>query len=363
MKKNRILLIVILIFLFSPVCFAEKEYSDDFRDAVQPEESLLSEETNLNNPGDVMEDLRFERFWGYFLRHLQRAFGETAETLVKGIALVLLSVLVSRCCGNIQNQNLQMLFSFMVSLSIVLMCQKSLQSGAEALKKGLEDMRVFTAACIPSFTVVMVAAGEAGGATVFSAAMVLLGEIGTIVSKNLLLPLTDVYLAIGICSAVSDEYNFMTIGKNIRRFLIWCIGILVLGFKTVLKLQTGATAAADQLTKKYIKTAVGGFIPMVGNTLSQGVDGLFTVATGVKTSFAIAGVLITLSVLMPSLIYIGVHGLIWSFCRWIADFMNDSTVRAIADVLANSFYLMLALGGCVAMMGLFSFFGLITQVG
>jgi hypothetical protein len=58
-----------------------------------------------------------------------------------------------------------------------------------------------------------------------------------------------------------------------------------------------------------------------------------------------------------------VYGFCWSICRWIADFMNDTTVRSIADVLANSFYLMLALGGCVALTGLFSFFGVITQVG
>ncbi len=363
MKRFCTCIVLIVLMFFPFVISAEEGYSDDFRDSVQTDDSLLSDDTDLNNPGDVMEDLSFERFWTYLLRQFKSSFGETIETLVKGIALVLLSVLVSRCCGNIQNQNLQMLFSFMVSLSIVLMCQGNLHNAAESLKKSIEDMRVFTSACIPSFTVVMIAAGEAGSATVFSAAMVLLGEIGTLISENLLLPLTDVYLAVGICSVVSDEYNFMVIGKNIRRFLIWCTGLLVVGFKTVLKLQSGATAATDQLTKKYIKTAVGSLIPMVGNTLSQGVDGLFSVASGVKTSFAIGGVLITLSILLPSLINIGVHGLIWGFCRWIAEFMNDSTVRSIADVLANSFYLMLALGGCVALLGLFSFFGLITQVG
>lgn len=360
-------MLILYMFLFGTLLFsipiqAETNYADDFRYAVQPEDSLLSEDADLNDPSTLEEDLSFGNFWSYFCEQIKKAFGEALETLVKGISLVLLSVLINRCSGNIQNQNIQLLFSFMVSLSIALLCESSLRTGAAALQKGIEDMGIFTAACIPSFTVVMIAAGEASGASVFSAAMVLLGEIGTLVSKSLLLPLTDVYLAIGICSAVSDEYNFAAIGKNIRRFLIWAIGILVVGFRMILKLQTGAAASGDQLAKKYIRSAVGGFIPMVGSTLSHGVDGLFTVAIGVKTSFAIAGVLITLSLLIPALIPIGINGLIWSFCRWIADFMNDSTVRSIAEVLANSFFLMLALGGSVALMGLFSFFGLITQV-
>ncbi len=362
MKKTWIILLLI-IFLHVPIrAMAESGYSDDFRYSVQPDDSLLSENTDLNDPGSVMQDLSFEHWLSYLVTQLKSALGEVLGTLIKGIALVLLSVMISRCTSNIQNQNLQLLFSFMVSLSIVLICESSLRAGAEALQKGIEDMGVFTTACIPSFTVVMIAAGEGGGATVFSAAMVLLGEIGTLVSKNLLLPLTNVYLAIGVCSAVSDEYNFATLGKNIRKFLIWVIGLFVLGFRTVMKLQAGAVAAGDQIAKKYIRSAVGGFIPVVGNTLSQGVDGLFTVAAGVKTSFAIAGVLIILSILLPSLISIGMNGLTWSFCKWIAEFMNDNTIRSVADVLANCFYLMVALGGCVALTGLFSFFGLITQV-
>lgn len=323
---------------------------------------MLSDETDLNDPESVMENLKFGKIFSYLAEQFKQAFGEGLESLIKGIALVLLSVIVSRCSGNIQNQNLQLLFSFIVSISIALMCESSLRACAEDLQKAIEDMNVFATACIPSFSVVMIAAGEGIGSTVFSAAMVLLGEVGTLVSKNLLLPLTEVYLAIGVCSAVSDEYNFAAVSKNIRKFIIWAIGILVLLFRTVLKLQTGAAAAGDRVTQKYIRSAVGGLIPMVGNTLSQGVDGLFTVASGVKTSFAIAGVLIVLSVILPALIRIGVHALIWSFCRWIAEFMNDSTVRSIAEVLANSFYMMLALGGCVALLGLFSFFGIMTQV-
>ena len=360
---KRLFIIICFLLILAPDAFGEEElYSDDFRYSVTPEDSLLSESTDLQDPDSVMEDLKFGHVFSYLFRQFGAAMQGGLKTLITGIALVLLSVIVSRCSGNIQNQNLQMLFSFMVSLSIALMCENSLRTCASSLQEAIESMGIFTTACIPSFSVVMIAAGEGAGATVFSASMVLLGEIGTLVSSSLLLPLTDVYLAIGICSAVSDEYNFAAIGKNIRRFIIWAIGLLALAFRLIMKLQVSAAAAGDQVTRKYIKSAVGSLIPIVGNTLSEGVDGLFTIANGVKTSFAIAGVLIILSVMISVLISIGVHGLTWSFCRWIAEFMNDTTIRSIADVLANSFYLMLALGGSVALMGLFSFFGIMVQV-
>lgn len=360
---KRLLFIIAIMLLLAPCVYGEGEtYSDDFRYSVAPEDSLLSESTDLNDPESTMEDLDFKKIFTYLFRQFGKGLNAALATLISGVAMVFLSVFMNRCSGNIQNQNLQMLFSFMISLSIVLMCQGSLRSCADALQKAIGDMEIFTAACIPSFSVVMIAAGEGASAGMFSAVMVLVGELGTLIANGLLMPLTDVYLAIGICSAVSDEYNFATIGKNIRRFIVWSISLLTIAFRLILKLQSGVAVAGDQLAKKYIKSAVGGLIPIVGNTLSQGIDGLFAAAVGVKTSFAVAGVLIVLSVMLPSLITIGVHGLVWSLCRWIAEFMNDSTIRSIADVLANSFYLMLALGGSVTLMGLFSFFGVMTAV-
>ena len=363
MKKIQTFLVFsLLLIIMIPSVQAENEYNDDFRYSVEPGESLLSEDTNLNDPNSVMEDLSFSKFFSYLGNLFNHTFGDSLKDLIRGLTLVFLSVIVSRCSGNIQNQNIQMLFSLILSISIALMCQSGLHNCAILLQEAIENLNIFATACIPSFTVVMVSAGEGTGATVFSAAMVLLGEFGTLISKNLLLPLTDVYLAIGICSAVSDEYNFASISKNIKRFVLWAIGILIVIFRTVMKLQTNAAVAGDRILQKYIRTAVGGLIPMVGGTLSQGVDGLFTVAAGVKTSFAIAGVLIVLSVILPVLIGIGVRGLSWSLCRWVAAFMNDSTMRSVSDVLANCFYLMLALGGCVALMSLISLFGIMNSV-
>ncbi len=363
MKKIYIwFLVLFLILSFGFPVAAEQSYSDEFRYSVQPKDSLLSENTDLNDPESIRKDLEFKNIFSYLVRQFKESFSEAITVLVNGIALVLLSVLVSRCSGNIQNQNLQLLFSFIVSLSIALMCESNLRNCAGSLQKAIEDISVFSTACIPAFSVVMIAAGEGTSATAFSAALIFLGEAGTLISKNLLMPLTDVYLSIGICSAVSDEYNFSSLSKNIRRFVFWLIGIFILIFRLIFRLQTGAATAGDRIAKKYIRSALGSLIPVVGNTLSDGVDGLFAIAAGVKTTFAVAGVLIVLSIMLPVLINIGVYGLCWSFCRWIAEFMNDLTVRSIADVLANSFYLMLALGVCVTMMGLFSFFGVITQV-
>ncbi len=360
---RRCLIVIFIVLLFMPLqAHADEGYADDFRDSVTPEDSLLSDDTDLNDPSSVMNDLETQHVFSYLLRRFSAAFGTSVKTLIKGISMVLLSVIVNRCSGNIQNQNLQLLFSFIVSVSIVLMCQNTLQISAGALQNAIDDMGIFTTACIPYFSVVMVASGEGAGSAVFSSAMVLLGEFGSLISKQLLLPLVDVYLAIGVCSAVSDEYNFMVVGKQIRRFLIWSVGIIVMLFRLILKLQSGVAAAGDQVTQKYIRSAVSTMIPMIGGTLSQGVDGLFAIASGVRTSFAVAGILMVLSIMLPSLISAGVHGITWGICRWMAEFMNDSTMRSISDVLANSFYVMLALGSAVALMGLFSFFGLVAQV-
>jgi len=362
MRKLILFFALIIFLIITPNVKGEGAYSDEFRNAVIPEKPLISDEVDLNDPEAVRSEISPERIWEYVLGQFRDGFRDAMKNLITGLSLVMLSVLVTRCIGTLQNQNFQYLFTFIMSISMVLICHDGLSSCAAALKKAIADLQVFTAACIPSFTVVMISAGEGGGASVFSSSMVLLGEIGALLSERIVLPLVDVYLSIGICAVISDEYNFSSIAKQIRRFVIWIIGIAMGFFRLILKMQSGIAAAGDRLTQKTIRSAVGSMIPMVGNTLSQGVDGLFAVASGVKVSFAVAAVLIILSVMLPVLIKILIFGLSWSICRWVADFMNDHQVRAIADVMANGFYMMLAIGSFVALLSIVSFFGIMIQV-
>ena len=362
MKKSILIVLFLLLVFLKPINSFAEPYNDDFRHSVPLEDSLLSENTDLNNPESIQNDISFEHIFTFIWDQFCASFREAAHGLTLGISLIFLSALINRSCDNLSNQNIKKIFALVVSVSMVLMIEGNLRNCASSLQEAIQNMGVFTAACIPSFSVVMIAAGEGGTAAVFSGALVLLGEAGALVSKSLLLPLMDVYLSIGICSAVSDEYNFSSLANQLKKFIIWFIGVVLLVLRLIMRLQTSTSSAGDAIMKKYIRAAVGGMIPMVGNTLSQGIDGLFAIATGVKTTFSIAGVLIVLSIMLPTLINIGVYGFSWSVCKWVSGFMNESTVERISSVLANGFFLMLALGGAVTLMGLFSFFGIMTQV-
>ena len=362
MKKIIIIVLSFLLVILHPISSFAEPYNDDFRHSIPLENSLLSEDTDLNNPESIKNDLSFAHFFEFIWEQFCASFCEASQGLILGVSLIFLSALINRSSDNLSNQNIKKIFGMVVSMAMVLMIEVNLRNCASSLQAAIQNMGIFTAACIPSFSVVMIAAGEGGTAAVFSGALVFLGEAGALVSKSLLLPLMDVYLSIGICSAVSDEYNFSSIAIQLKKFIIWFIGFVLLVLRLIMRLQTSTSSAGDALMKKYIRAAVGGMIPMVGNTLSQGVDGLFAIAAGVKTTFSIAGVLIVLSIMLPSLINIGVYGFSWSICKWISGFMNESTVERISSVLANGFYLMLALGGAVTLMGLFSFFGIMTQV-
>ena len=308
MKKTIIIVLSFLLVILHPISSFAEPYNDDFRHSIPLENSLLSEDTDLNDPESIKNDLSFAHFFEFIWEQFCASFREASHGLILGVSLIFLSALINRSSDNLSNQNIKKIFGMVVSMAMVLMIEVNLRNCASSLQAAIQNMGIFTAACIPSFSVVMIAAGEGGTAAVFSGALVFLGEAGALVSKSLLLPLMDVYLSIGICSAVSDEYNFSSIASQLKKFIIWFIGFVLLVLRLIMRLQTSTSSAGDALMKKYIRAAVGGMIPMVGNTLSQGVDGLFAIATGVKTTFSIAGVLIVLSIMLPSLINIGVYG-------------------------------------------------------
>ena len=360
MKK--MVLITLLLWVIVFPASAEEGYPTDFLDSVEIEDGLLSDETDLQDHNALQKELSIDHILEYLRKLLHKTIASAGKILLPGMSMILLSVWVNYCCQSFSGDGIKTAFSLVLTLSMTLIGQRGLKNAVEVLGKALENMKIFCTACIPSFSVVLISAGENGGAAVFSSLMILLGEVGVFVSSHLLMPLVHIYLSIGACAAVGDEYNFSAVAQYIRRFAIWAIGLAVAGFRLILKLQVGAATAGDLVAKKYIKSAVAGLIPFVGGSLSQGVDGLFAVASGAKGTFAVAGVLTLISVMLPSLLTVGLYGLCWSICRWVAGFLNDRSAGKMADVLANGYYLLLALGGGITMMGLFSFFGLISWV-
>ncbi len=360
MKK--VVIFLILFFLFSSVVSANEEYSEDFRYSVGLDDTLLPDDIDLRDPAELQQQLEMKNLLAYLKSIFKKTFASAVKILMPGVAMTLLSVWIRYCCNTIDSSRIKTVLILIISVSTTLLAESGLQKAVEMIQGSLESMKIFCTACIPSFSVVMISAGENAGAGVFSSLMILLGQVGSFISSNLLMPLIHIYLAISACSVAGDEYNFSAIAQYIRRFFVWCIGLAMAAFRLILNMKIGVAAAGDLMAKKYIKSAVAGLIPIVGSTLSQGVDGLFSVATGAKTAFAIGGVLILVSIMLPALLTTGLFGFCWSLCKWLSSFLEDQTVMKIANVLSNGFYILLALGGGVTMMGIFSFFGLLSRV-
>ena len=242
-----------------------------------------------------------------------------------------------------------------ISIAVLTVCFATIKSNIDIIKKSVESMNVFTTAAVPVVGAFCIAGGEAFSSAIFSTAVSFSSSVFEYVAQNVLLPLIILYLSFGIIGNLSDRYNIISADNYIKRFIKWAIGIFAGIFTFSISLQSFLSHSSDTLVKRSVKTAVGSFIPVVGSTLSGGIDSMFTLAANSKTSFAILGIVIILFIFLPPIIGNVCYGMVISAAKALAAFLRVTKVEKTLGIIADTFFLLAGICSTCVYMVIMSF--------
>jgi stage III sporulation protein AE len=132
---------------------------------------------------------------------------------------------------------------------------------------------------------------------------------------------------------------------GIKKTVMIVISIFTMIFSFVLGTQTVLAKSADSLGLKVVRLALGSFVPIIGGTLSEA---LTTVKEGfsvIRSAAGITGILIILSLVLPTAVSLCVNSLILSFCHMTAEILgcSDSAkiiqgIKSVLTVLSTIVY-------------------------
>jgi len=149
----------------------------------------------------------------------------------------------------------------------------------------IDTLFIFISSLMPSVATLRAVSGVASGgaAEVTFIAM----QIFIHICKSVLLPLVCVITVFGISDKVSETSYISGITNILKQVLKWSTGLMITIYGVVVTLQTQAASGFDTLTVKGVKYAIGSFVPVVGNALS---DSLETVVLSAKTISGALGI-------------------------------------------------------------------------
>ena len=360
MKRILKTIVILIIFLsLTQTCFSEtnEEISKNIIENIpdSASEILNDVEINPSYPENLSKKLDFNNIVLIIWNTIKKLFNENYKSLSIIIFLILLSAIL-KCFFN-QDKNIdnyylaQMIFGCMT----VLFLFSAIQNVSSGINEAVESMTVFIKSCTASMTMIILNSGSPFASALFSYMVALGCDITSTICSYFLIPIINIFVGIGVCQSFSSEYDFSIITNLFKKIVKWfLIGYFSI-FSIVLSFQSFLAGSADSIAKKAIKVTLSSSVPVVGGSISEGVDGVFTLAKGVKNSVSIVSVLVILAIFLSPLILCLVNSMMISISQHFSEFLGDKKIAGVLKIIKDAFMMLFSVGATCVFISIVSF--------
>ena len=301
-KAVPIIVTVIAVFLLFPV--SASAVGEDILDEL---ESIIPPESGVDM-SEIEKDgmLGIDGIFYEVLAAFNGAKGQIVSFFfaVFGVA-VLLSIhasatdLMGSGLGGATSSGVLTLASVSIFSSLFGVCQ--------SLKEGLAALVSFFGGVIPVMSAVNASSGAVSSAAVQAANMNITLAFIERFSVDALLPISLTVFTLTFIGAVGDSEAVLSIGRGVKSFFTWGIGIISTVLAAVISIQSVVASAADSAALRAARYAASGTIPVVGSTVASALatlGGGMAVIKGTVGGVSVAVILaVTLSPLIMLLMY------------------------------------------------------------
>jgi stage III sporulation protein AE len=353
MKKMICLFILgILVLAFSTPVFAAEKQNDYYS---QQEKQSGAEDLPDNLPDDTrkaLENLGIEGTdWknitsitpgNLFHQIISIAGGNTAEPLkaaVSVIAVMLLCALLNGMKLSFGEKPMGGIIGMVGTLCICTIVVQPVVSCIANAAGIIKAAAGFLLACVPVLVGIMIAAGQPVTAGSYNLLMRAAGNVISLLSANILVPMMNIFLALSIVSAISPNINLGGLCEAFNKTVKWIIGFCMTVFTGLLTMHSLVATSLDSTGTRAAKFVVSSFVPVVGNALGEAlhtINGCVKMLkSGVSAFGLLAGIFIFLPIIIECLMWI----LTITVCAGIGDIFDlkeiTSLLRASISVLGT----------------------------
>lgn len=342
---KRFLFVLILIILIPVNAYsAEKEY-EDYLDCFD----LSSFENLDDNTTNFLESLGIDDFdyesltsisISDFSAFIIDVFKNSSATPVKSSCLIMVLILISSfmksLSDGINSSEYSGFFSTITAVSVSIFIVTKLTNCISICCSTIKVCSNFAYAFFPAFCIIVASAG--GSLTSFSVNtnLMILAQGLNYISENIFIPLTNCFLALGICSSLRDELNISGLVGSLKRFILSSISLSCGIFVSILSIKTAVASRADALGLRSVRFAINTVIPVIGSSISEGLVSIQNYSSLIKTSVGIVGIISVFSLFLPSIVEVIVWRCVLFLSSLFSQAFNDKTVSNVLNAFKDA---------------------------
>lgn len=355
MKIKKILIVIFLIALILiPVCaFAQEEYNEDEYNQTLEQFDLSFLEELDEDTYKVLDELGLTDF--DYNKIIDFSFSDIADYLKEMIAngvkkplyscgiILLIIILSSFFQGfreSVNDSEMISLLSTVSALVIAVLLVSQLKYSISSACAAISVCADFIFAFVPAFCIIVATSGNTVTAFSTNTLLLSLAQALNFISENIFLPLSNCFLAIGICSGIRSELNLQQLIFNLKKYLTTAISVCATAFVSILSIKTAVSARADAIGLRSMRFAINSVVPVIGGAISEGLLSIQAYSSLIKSSVGIVGIIAVLTVFVPPVLNVSFWRLFLSLCRTVSDIFNDRSVSSVLKAFEDSLLIM-----------------------
>lgn len=347
--KRFLIAFIISILIFPIICFAENDNYDEYNTYLQSFDLSCFDELD-NDTKDFLEDLNvngfnYENISDLSLKSVFNSIinitVDKSKSPLKSAIIVLCFIILSSLFNSMSNHltsdEMSSLLSTITSLVISVFLVSGLSNCILLCCSTIKICSKFSFAFFSIFCVIVATSGGTVTSLSVNTMLLILSQGLGYLAEVLFLPLTNCFLALGICSSIRQELNIYSLVNTFKKIITALISLTSSVFVAILSFKTAVSSKADALGLRSARFAINTVVPLIGGTISEGLLSIQSYSSLVKSSVGVVGIIAIVGVFLPALIEVNLWRLVLSFSKICADVFDNKngslSIQAFSDTL------------------------------
>lgn len=334
---KRFVICLLLLLSVPTVCFSQ-EYSDYINSFDLSSFEILDKDTKdfLDELGvsgfnyENISDISLKDVGSYIISLIMKKVDGPLKSGITVLVFVILSSFFQSFNTGINNNETASVFSTISTLIISIFLVSRVTGCLALCCSTIKICSDFAFAFFPAFCIIVSTSG--GAVTSFSTntTLLILAQALNYISEFIFIPVTNCFLALGICSGIRKELNLGGIITMLKKLITTAISTLSAIFVSILSVKTAVASRADALGLRSVRFAINSVVPIIGSSISEGLLSIQSYSSLIKTSVGVVGIIAVFAVFLPALAEVNIWRAVLSVSGLCGEvFGDESSVNAI----------------------------------
>lgn len=261
------------------------------------------------------------------------------------LPMVVLVVAITILCGFVgtaKKEGVGSLVFFVAYAAVVLIIMGSVADLIKMVGNTLEIIKTQVDLVFPIILTLMVTGGATTSAGIYQPAVAILSSGIMQIFTWVVMPLFVVSMAFSVVSHLAPQTRLDKFVGFFNALFKWIVGVCFTVFLSFMAIQGITAGSFDSISIRATKMTVSGYVPIIGNYMSQGFDLIMASAVLIKNAVGLSGILLLLGLVLAPIVKIVVFSLAIKLAAAVTQPIGDSRISNFLTTVNKSFGMLVA---------------------